>query len=67
MPTLDETRRLLIAVRHHPESLASVELFGTMVNALARHSRVLKADRAADLLARFLNDNMTGLAEIDGL
>ena len=64
---LDETRRLLIVVRHHPEALASAELFGTMVNALAWHSRVLEPDRAADLLARFLNDNMTGLAEIEGL
>ena len=64
---LDETRRLLIVVRHHPEALASAELFGTMVNALAWHSRVLKPDRAADLLGRFRDDNMTGLDEIEGL
>ena len=52
----DETRRLLVIVISRRDALDNAELFGTIVHALDKHSRLLGARPAADLLVRWQRD-----------
>jgi hypothetical protein len=50
---LDETRRLLIVIMEESRALNEADLFGTIVHALGRHSRLERPARAAQLLVRW--------------
>jgi hypothetical protein len=52
----DETRRLLVMVIHRSDALQSPDLFGSLVHALAWHSWLIDAERAAELLNNYYRD-----------
>jgi hypothetical protein len=63
---LDETRRLLVVAIWRPSALSSDERFGTLVHALDKHSHLMDAQVAADMLTRY-HGSRSGLDELERL
>ena len=57
MTDLDETRRLLFVAWFQPSAVADPMLFSTITHALAKHSGLMDAERAAQMLTRRARDN----------
>jgi hypothetical protein len=63
---LDETRRLLQAVMRRRDLLQDPILFGTLVNAIAKHAHLMEVRHASDMLDRWYGSE-SGLDRLEEL